>query len=67
MMHASFSLDIVAFVTNIKTYVKGAITLKSVTFEGARWSNFGAVGVNNRRTNREDLCIPQATRIHSFI
>jgi len=30
--HASFSLDIVAFVTNITTYVKGAITLKSVTF-----------------------------------
>jgi len=32
MTHASFSLDIVAFVTNITTHVKGAITLKSVTF-----------------------------------
>jgi hypothetical protein len=65
--HAFFSLDIVAFVTNITTYVKGAITLKSVNFERARWSDFVAMGVNNRRMVREDLYISQATRIHSFI
>jgi hypothetical protein len=62
-----FSLDIFAFVTNIATYVKCAITLRSVTFERARWSDFGSMGVNNRRMVREDLYIPQATRIYSFI